>query len=131
MVTGLTIEERLTTPYDIKLVIGDAWYVQSSIQEILADIPEQFSLSQNYPNPFNPTTKIDFALARTGDVTIVVYNLIGQKVKTLVSESLHYGFHGITWNGLDDFGRAVPSGVYFSELRAKGFRQSKKMLLLK
>ena len=129
MVTGLTIEERLTTPYDIKLVIGDAGYVQSSIQEILADIPEQFSLSQNYPNPFNPTTKIDFALARTGDVTIVVYNLIGQKVKTLVSESLHYGYHGITWNGLDDFGRAVPSGVYFSELRAKGFRQSKNCLL--
>ena len=131
LLTGITIEERLTSAYDIKLIIGDAVYVQSTVQEILADIPEKFLLSQNYPNPFNPTTKIDFALARTGDVNIVIYNLMGQQVKTLVSESLHYGYHVITWNGLDDFGRTVPSGVYFSELRAKGFRDSKKMLLLK
>tara|TARA_B110000438_G_scaffold262296_1_gene273506 strand:- start:3 stop:1436 length:1434 start_codon:yes stop_codon:yes gene_type:complete len=131
LLKGITIEERLTSAYDIKLIIGDAVYVQSTVQEILADIPEKFSLSQNYPNPFNPTTKIDFALARTGDVNIVIYNLMGQQVKNLVSESLHYGYHVITWNGLDDFGRTVPSGVYFSELRAKGFRDSKKMLLLK
>ena len=131
LLTGLTIQEKINSAYDLKLIIGDESYVQSTVQEVLTNIPEEFSLGQNYPNPFNPTTKIDFALARTGNVNILIYNLMGQQVKTLVSESLDYGYHIITWNGLDDFGRQVPSGVYFSELRAKGFRQSKKMLLLK
>ena len=127
----MTSQEKINSAYDLKLIIGDESYVQSTVQEVLTNIPEEFSLGQNYPNPFNPTTKIDFALARTGNVNILIYNLMGQQVKTLVSESLDYGYHIITWNGLDDFGRQVPSGVYFSALRAKGFRQSKKMLLLK
>ena len=129
--SGLTIDDRLTEGYDIKLVAGKQEYVEETVQKILSEIPENFSLSQNYPNPFNPVTRIDFTLPRTGDVSIVIYNLMGQQVKTLVAEKMKYGFHTITWNGLDQFGRSVSSGVYFSEMRTRGFRQTKKMLLLK
>ena len=101
------------------------------IRELLETIPENFSLSQNYPNPFNPTTKIDFTLPRSADVSIIIYNLMGQQVNVLMNSNLDYGYHTVTWNGLDQFGRPVSSGVYFSELRTRTFRQTKKMLLLK
>ncbi len=131
LLTGITVNEKLTEGYDMKLIAGDQDYIEETVQKILSEIPEDFSLSQNYPNPFNPLTRIDFTLPRSGDVSIVIYNLKGQQVKTLVAEKMKYGFHTITWNGLDQFGRSVSSGVYFSEMRARGFRQTKKMLLLK
>ena len=127
----LTIEDKIDDAYDVILIAGEESYVLQTIDDILADIPEEYSLGQNYPNPFNPITKIDFALPRTGDVSLVIYNLMGQQVKTLFAKNMEYGFHTITWNGLDQFGRPVSSGVYFSELRAPGFRQTKKMLMLK
>ena len=72
-----------------------------------------------------------FALPISGNISLVIYNLMGQEVRTLISKNMKYGFHTILWNGLDQSGRPVSSGVYFSELRAKGFRQTKKMLMLK
>ena len=127
----LIIEDKIQDAYDVILIAGEESYVLLMIDDILADIPEEYSLGQNYPNPFNPTTKIDFALPRTGDVSLVIYNLMGQQVRTLLAKNMEYGFHTITWNGLDQSGRPVSSGVYFSELRARGFRQTKKMLMLK
>jgi len=127
----LTIEGKIEHVHDIILIAGDESYLLQMIDDLLADIPEQYSLGQNYPNPFNPVTKMNFALPRTGDVSIVIYNLMGQQIRTLVSENMEYGFHTVTWNGLDQLGRPVSSGVYFSELRARGFRQTKKMLMLK
>ena len=127
----ITINESLGSGYDIKIIAGDQQYVDDMIRQILEDIPNEFSLSQNYPNPFNPTTKIDFALPRSADVSITIYNLMGQKVNVLMNSNLEYGYHTVIWNGLDQFGSPVASGVYFSELRSKSFRQTKKMLLLK
>ena len=127
----ITINESLGSGYDIKIIAGDQQYVDDMIRQILEDIPNEFSLSQNYPNPFNPTTKIDFALPRSADVSITIYNLMGQKVNVLINSNLEYGYHTVIWNGLDQFGSPVASGVYFSELRSKSFRQTKKMLLLK
>jgi hypothetical protein len=127
----LIIQDKIEDVYDVILIAGDESYVLQMIDDILADIPEEYSLGQNYPNPFNPTTKIDFALPRTGDVSLVIYNLMGQQVRTLLAKNMEYGFHTITWNGLDQSGRPVSSGVYFSELRARSFRQTKKMLMLK
>ena len=101
------------------------------VDDILANIPARNSLGQNYPNTINPITKNDFALPQTGYISLVIYNIMGQEIKTLISDNMQYGFHTTTWNGLDRFGRLVSSGVYFSELRAKGFRQTKKMLMLK
>ena len=127
----LTVEGKIEHVHDIILIAGDESYLLQMIDDLLADIPEQYSLGQNYPNPFNPVTKMNFALPRTGDVSIVIYNLMGQQIRTLVSENMEYGFHTVTWNGLDQLGRPVSSGVYFSELSARGFRQTKKMLMLK
>ncbi len=128
---SIIINESLGSGYDITILAGDQQYVDDMIRQILEDIPNEFSLSQNYPNPFNPTTKIDFALPRSADVSITIYNLMGQKVNVLMNSNLEYGYHTVIWNGLDQFGRPVSSGVYFSELRTRSFRQTKKMLLLK
>ena len=65
------------------------------------------------------------------NVNVTIYNLVGQQIKVLVNSNLEYGYHTVTWNGLDQLGRPVASGVYFSELRTRNFRQTKKMLLLK
>jgi len=127
----LQIEQMITGQYDLKIIAGDRSYVLQMLEDILADIPEEFALGQNYPNPFNPITNINFSVPRTGTVSLVIYNIMGQKIKTLVSGNMKYGYHTVNWNGLDQLGRQVSSGVYFSELRAKGFRQTKKMLMLK
>jgi hypothetical protein len=131
LVNGITIDDKLTEGYDMKLVAGDQQYVEETVLKILSEIPEVFSLSQNYPNPFNPLTKIDFSLPKTGRVVITIYNLLGQEVTTLINERLSYGYHTVTWQGTDRMGRPVGSGVYFSELKAAGNRKTRKMLLLK
>ena len=128
---SITIQESLKNGYDITIIAGDEQYVTDMITNILEAIPAKYSLSQNYPNPFNPTTKIDFSLPRSDDVTVTIYNLMGQQIKVLMNSNLEYGYHTATWNGLDQLGRPVASGVYFSELRTRNFRKTKKMLLLK
>ena len=116
---------------DFKIVAGEEAYVLSMVNEILNSIPTEFSLGQNYPNPFNPVTKMDISLPLTGDVNLAIYNILGQKVRTLFSGELNYGYHTLQWNGLDDQGLRVSSGVYFSEFRSRNHRKTKKMLLLK
>lgn len=94
-------------------------------------LPGRNVLSQNYPNPFNPATTIHFALPRASDVKLVIYNILGQRVITLVDEKLSPGEYDVVWNGNDGHGRAVSSGVYFYRIEAAEFVNSKKMLLLK
>jgi hypothetical protein len=91
-----------------------------------------YSLAQNYPNPFNPTTTIDYSIAERGRVSLKVYNVAGQLVKTLVDEVVSpESIEPARWNGLNENGRAVSSGVYFYKLVTKDFTQTKKMVLLK
>jgi cyclomaltodextrinase len=96
-------------------------------------VPISFSLEQNYPNPFNPTTTIQFSLAGNGSllVKLEVYNIMGQKVKTILDESRAPGFYRVLWDGRNDFGRQVASGMYFYKLQSRDFVQTKKMILLK
>lgn len=94
-------------------------------------LPETFGLSQNYPNPFNPSTAIEFRLPRPGFVTLEVYDIVGRKVRTLVSEPLTAGVKRTIWDGCDMTGVAVASGVYFYRLEAGEFRETRKMVLLK
>ena len=84
------------------------------------------NLAQNIPNPFNPSTKINFSLKKNSNVSIVVYNIKGQKVKTLVSENYNQGNHSVVWNGLDDNNQAVSSGVYFYRMVSDEFPKHKK-----
>ena len=94
-------------------------------------IPEIYSLSQNFPNPFNPTTKFGFGLPEDSDVRIRIYNILGQEVKTLVHDRLPAGYRFILWNGTDNYGRNVTSGVYIAVMESRDFRQVRKMVLMK
>jgi len=93
--------------------------------------PESFSLSQNCPNPFNPQTRIDYALPVDCDVRIGIYNLLGQRVRVLVDEHQGVGHKRVYWDGKDERGVEVASGIYFYKIHAGEFVQTKKMLLLK
>ncbi len=105
-----------------------AW--SNSLFDIL--LPQQAALDVNYPNPFNPSTVIPFALpGAASDVQLQIYNLLGQRVRSLLSGPMAPGFHTILWNGRDDAGRQVAAGLYISELRTPEFRQTRKMTLVK
>jgi photosystem II stability/assembly factor-like uncharacterized protein len=94
--------------------------------------PKQIQLGQNYPNPFNPSTEISFRLTEKGAVKLAVLNLGGKRVRTLHPGSvLNAGEHSVRWNGLDDGGRPLPSGVYFCAIEMSGEASSRKMILLK
>lgn len=89
-----------------------------------------YSLS-NYPNPFNPETEISFSLPERAQVSLVVYNILGEKVKTLVSQTMDAGTHSIRWDSRDEAGNPVSSGIYFYRLKTENFDQTMKMLLMK
>lgn len=106
------------------------WYVSSDLLTALENpfdnLPHKFELYQNYPNPFNPATTIKFALPKSTDVKIIVYNLLGQKVLTLMDEKRNAGYHTIQLNGNN-----LASGMYFYTIEADYFHAVKKMLLVK
>jgi hypothetical protein len=89
------------------------------------------SLAQNYPNPFNPQTTIAFTIKDRGAVTLKVYNVNGELVRTLANENRAAGSYSLTWDGHNDSGQSVSSGVYFYKLVTNNFSQTKKMVLLK
>ncbi len=93
-------------------------------------IPTAFQLHQNYPNPFNPETVIKYELRQNTRVELSIFNLLGQQIRKLVSANQSAGSYELVWNGTDDAGSSVSSGVYLYELRADDARHSKKMLLL-
>jgi hypothetical protein len=95
-------------------------------------LPTEFNLGQNYPNPFNPTTRISFSLPKEAPVTFEVYNLLGVKIRTLMAgETKSAGFYTVSWDGRDDAGVGMASGVYLYRVSAGTFLASKKMTLLK
>lgn len=96
-----------------------------------AGLPEDYQLSQNYPNPFNPDTEIPFALPTNANVNLSIYNSVGQKVATLVEGNMSAGTHYASWNGKNDQGQPVASGIYFYRLSSTEFNQTKKMVMLK
>ena len=93
--------------------------------------PQNFLLSQNYPNPFNPETEIKYALPQDCDVKLIIYNILGEKVKVLLNEHQIAGFKTVHWDGKDEKGNKVASGVYFYRLEADKFSEGRKMLLVK
>jgi hypothetical protein len=112
-----------------KVYVKTSSGVENSTDE-MSVIPG-YSLSQNYPNPFNPTTHIEFNLVRTCQVKLEIYNILGNKVNTLVNERLEAGHKSIIWDGKDDQGKDVASGIYFYKLKAGDYAEAKKMILLK
>lgn len=96
-----------------------------------AFIPTTTSLKQNYPNPFNPVTMIEFHLAEKQEVTLKIFSILGQEIKTLVLGEKEAGVHRISWNAQDDSGRMVGSGVYLLKLQAGELTQHRRLILLK
>ncbi|MCK6543714.1 T9SS type A sorting domain-containing protein [bacterium] len=121
-------------PKMYKLLIGTEAFIAKAQAEI---IPSQFSLAQNYPNPFNPSTTLRFGLPETSSVKITIYNMLGQQVRTLVKQVMPAASHALLWDGTNDFGQRVASGVYVYRLEATGlgsnkvFSQTRKMTLIK
>jgi hypothetical protein len=125
---------------DLGTILG--WGVRTSPVTGVGDPagqPGEYVLLQNYPNPFNPATTLSYSLPGASNVTLKIYTLLGQEVRTLVNEVQGAGTHTITWNSTNNFGEAVGSGVYFYTLHARAdgagdtgeFLQTRKMLLLK
>ncbi len=103
----------------------------SSVEEEGSVAPKYFELFQNHPNPFNSETVIRFNLSKPSEVTLVIYNMLGQRVKTLVQGYLKAGTTSLSWDGKDEKGKAVSSGVYLYELKAGELTETKRMVLLK
>ena len=104
---------------------------QLGIDNDFAGIAREFALYPNFPNPFNPETRIRFQLAENSDVKLMVYDVLGRKVRTLVSDRMDAGHHVINWDGLNDAGTDVASGMYVYRIKAGDFIAHRKMLLVR
>ncbi|NIS48610.1 MAG: T9SS type A sorting domain-containing protein [Aliifodinibius sp.] len=102
-----------------------------SIDQPVHPVPSEFLLAQNYPNPFNSTTVIRYALPKMSDVKLIIYNVLGQKVRTLLNDRVEAGYHSIEWDGRNDIGAQAASGIFVYRLKAGNQIISKKMLLLR
>ena len=117
---AITEDETTTLDFEMTETVGSQGIV------VAATV-----LNNNYPNPFNPTTNIAYSIKEAGNVTIEVYNLRGQLVKTLVNETKETGDYTATWSGTDNTNKAVSSGVYFYKMKSGSYTSTKKMILLK
>ncbi|UCD62676.1 MAG: M28 family peptidase, partial [Candidatus Zixiibacteriota bacterium] len=117
----------------LRQAVIDLTNIQTDLEPEIDDdvLPSSFVLRQNFPNPFNPSTWIAYELPQAADVTLTLYNVLGQKVRVLVDERQPAGRRRVEWDGRLDSGRRAASGLYFYRLRAGRFEQSKKMVLLK
>jgi len=103
----------------------------TKVNEEQISAPDEFELSQNYPNPFNPSTTIDYTVEKEGFADLLIYNILGQKVRTLVGEMKEAGAYSVRWDGRNEEGEKLPNGVYFYVLKTGDYTSSKKMILLK
>jgi len=94
-------------------------------------LPDVFALHQNHPNPFNPVTTIRFDVPQESLVRMDVYNILGQRVRTLVNGTMQPGFHAIRWNGTNDTGKPLASGMYIYRIYSTQFTAVKKLVLMK
>lgn len=125
---GTALDETLQVAFEPGW-LGPSWVREVDFEG--ADLPQEFALRQNYPNPFNPTTVIRFALPENGRVKIEIFNVLGQKITTLVDQYLTAGYKETGWDGKDSKGRAVGSGIYFYRIWTEKFTDVRKMVLLK
>jgi len=133
------------TPGDNSTVSGATWYVDdvvftkantfeddvTGIESKLTNIPVLYELNNAYPNPFNPTTSIEFKIPVSNKVIIEIFNVVGQKIKTLVNETKSAGTYRVTWDAKNDFGHKVSTGMYFFRMQASHFVATQKVVLLK
>lgn len=117
------------TRYDLDN-LGEKVTIETDVKNINI-VPTDFSLGQNYPNPFNPTTTIQFALSDPAKVQLIIYNIMGEHVRTLISKTHAAGTFNITWDGTNDKGMLVSSGIYIYQIKAGNNIAVKKMSFMK
>ncbi len=121
-----------TSGFASDTVIFEAEVIPSAIEEAKVNKnPSIYSLSQNFPNPFRSRTEIMYSLPVGGNVEINIYNITGQKVRILVNSNQNSGYYHIIWDGKDDMGKGVGSGIYYYELRTKGYKSRKKIEIIR
>lgn len=125
-----TVWER-TPGYPVMRITGYTKFTGVEEGEEGSITPKGFELCQSYPNPFNNETIIKYNLRKSCHVSLIVYNILGQKVKTLVKEDQEAGYKSVSWDGKDERGKDLASGIYFYQLKAGEFTQTKRMVLLK
>ena len=123
---GYDVTSSSNGPWTVTIDAG--WLLENAAEDL---IPDVFALHNNYPNPFNPITNIRYDIPEVSDVRIDIYNLMGQRVRTLVSKAHQPGRYNIQWNATNDMGAAVASGMYIYKIHAKDFTSVKKLLLMK
>lgn len=136
VVTATKVNQTLASTVLIRAtdVAGNSITCDPVYTTISAEIPQEFALGTNYPNPFNPTTRITFSVAKTEaptSVTLKVYDLLGREVKTLLSEPMQAGQYFVEWDGTNDQGVAVTSGIYITRMVAGEFIATRRMTLMK
>ncbi len=112
-------------------IYGITEKVSVSVDENSGNIISDYKLEQNYPNPFNPETKISYQIPKTTKVTLIIYDLLGRKIKTLVNGMQTSGSYDVRWNGTNDSGIKVSSGIFFYQLKTDNFMLTKKMIITK
>jgi hypothetical protein len=118
--------------YTLMKNIMDWFNIISGVtKQVDSTLPKEYSLGQNYPNPFNPETSIRISLPRDSHVEVAIFNALGQKIRTLVSQKMAAGIHMAAWDGRNDSGQSISSGVYFYTIKAGDFTQTKKMIMIK
>ena len=125
LVDGTTYQLSGTGSLSLAAAPKDMWL------RYTPSLPQQFGLFENYPNPFNPSTTIRYDLAGAVDVNLVVYDVLGQKVRQLVDMRQPGGTYSVVWDGRNGQGQQVANGVYFYELKAGAFHSTRKMMLTK
>jgi subtilisin-like proprotein convertase family protein len=116
------------TGWGLHISLGPSTAINPEYQ---AGVPGRFYLHQNYPNPFNPTTTIRYDLREDSKVVLKIYNILGQKIHTLLEENQPAGYHSVIWDGKNSAGIAVTSGLYFIKIVAGDFSQTRKVMMLK
>ncbi len=118
-----------------ELVYSDSFTVIFDLSNLAISnesiIPEIFALRQNYPNPFNPVTTIAYDVPEMTSVRVDIYNILGQQVRTLINRSHEPGYYRIQWDGTNDYGKVLPTGMYIYSIQASGFTSVKKLVLMK
>lgn len=129
LVTIIGASDMRMESIDLSSVDGRIVTMESTVDSKI--LPSDFSLEQNYPNPFNPTTQIVFELRYSDRVELVIYDMMGRLINRLLNDELPAGQHTVEWDGLDDNGQRVSSGVYFYRLSNSAESTARKMVLLK
>jgi hypothetical protein len=136
IVTATKINQSQSATFALRVtdVCGNSTVVDPVYTALSAEVPQQFSLDANYPNPFNPTTRISFNITNAKGTTFVnvkIFDLLGREVKTLISEPMQSGQYSVEWDGTNEKGIDVPSGVYFYRMVAGDFVATRRMTLMK